>query len=115
MFIIFSVPFFSEKCVKKLIIKYFKIYIIYIMSSMIKFLKLTNRAINIAHIKRIDFDKTKLEYKIFINDSSFRYVGYSILGTGSIASEMSMDYIYANKEEHPESYNIIDEFYKKIE
>ena len=83
------------------------------MSNMIKFIKLSNRAINISQIKRVDFDKVKYEYKIFMTDTHYKYNGFFMLGSGFIKGD-NYDYIYANKEEHPESYKIIDDWYNSL-
>ena len=77
---------------------------------MSKFLKLSNRIINTAFIKHIDYDKSIEKYSIYCG--SLTSNGLFILGTGNI--EPYDKYIYATKKDHPESYNTIEKYYNSI-
>lgn len=77
---------------------------------MSKFLKLSNKVVNTAFIKHIDYDKAIEKYSIHFG--SLTSQGAVILGSGNI--QPYENYIYATKKDHPESYNTIEKYYNSI-
>ena len=77
---------------------------------MSKYLKFSNKIVNTALIKHIDYDKAIEKYSIHFG--SLTSYGSVILGSGNI--NVYDKYIYATKKEHPEDYNIIEKYYNSI-
>ena len=77
---------------------------------MSKFLKLTGKVINIAHIQHISHDKTLEKYNFYLAESIY---GSFIFGSGFINTGNNS--IYATKKEHPESYEAIEKWINSIE
>ena len=77
---------------------------------MSKYLKFSNKIVNTALIKHIDYDKAIEKYSIHFG--SLTSYGSIILGSGNI--NVYDKYIYATKKEHPEDYNIIEKYYNSI-
>lgn len=78
---------------------------------MSKFLKFSNRIVNVASIKYININKEANRYELILNTNS--HFGYSIFGTGLFKS--NQDAVWASKDEHPESYEIIDKWINSVE
>ena len=77
---------------------------------MSKYLKFSNKIVNTALIKHIDYDKAIEKYSIHFG--SLTSCGSVIFGSGNI--QVYDKYIYATKKEHPEDYNIIEKYYNSI-
>jgi hypothetical protein len=78
---------------------------------MSRFLKLSNRIINTAHIEHIFHNKALEEYTLYFARST--YYSTFMFGTGSVTSVNNS--IVANKEEHTESYKTIDKWINSLE
>lgn len=73
---------------------------------MSKFLKFSNRIVNTAFIRSVDFDKNVQMYTL--NLGTMNIEGSFILTIGGFKSEESR--VYATKVEHPESYATIEKW-----
>ena len=78
---------------------------------MSKFLKLTGRIINTAHIQHVSHDKNAQKYSLHL--ATTNYSGFFMLGSGSINN--CSNEIYATKEQHPESYKTIEKWINSLE
>ena len=78
---------------------------------MSKFLKFSNRIINVAYISHIHFDQAAEKYSLHLLTTT--HVGSFILGSGSINGDSHQ--IFATKKDHPDSYEIIKNWVNSIE
>ncbi len=74
---------------------------------MSRFIKLSNRIINTALIKRVDFTEPD-KYVVYFANNYFNTIGYYN------KQFYETDCIIACKKEHPESYKAIDEWIKHL-
>ncbi len=77
---------------------------------MSKFIKFSNRIVNTAFIRYVDFDKTAQKYTLHLGNTYMN--GVFILGSGGFNSQESQ--VYATKSEHPESYAIIEKWIESL-
>ena len=78
---------------------------------MSRFLKLSNRIVNVANISYIHFDKAAEKYSLHLLTTS--HSGFLMFGSGAINGDTHQ--IFATKKDHPESYTTIEKWVNSIE
>lgn len=83
---------------------------------MSRFIKLTNKIINIAHIEKIIFSSNPdKQYYIQFAHSNTSYFGFILAGTGWITGNSPDNNIIIYEEKNPEDYKKIEEWINNLD